>query len=1602
MSTAIDNRVVQMEFDNQRFEKNVATSISTLDKLKAALKLDGATKGLERVEQTVRGLDLSRLSYAVDNIANKFSIMGIIGVTALTNIANKAIDTGIQLVKSMSVDQVMSGWNKYADKTSAVQTIMAATRDTWDEYSQKIGYAGDQMDYVNDQMSKLNWFTDETSYNFVDMVSNIGKFTANEIPLDQAVTAMQGIATWTAVSGQNAAAASRVMYNLSQSIATGSVKLQDFMSLENANVATAAFKNKVLEIAEANGQLQREADGVLYAIDDKGKKVAVNLQNFRTTLSAGWFDKDTLISVLEEYGNFTNELYEFSEATGLCASEILGLTEAQQEGTLSAEELQKIADDSGLSIEDLTARLESLNSEENKFGQEAFRAAQEAKTFQEAVDSVKDAASTKWMNIFENIFGDYEKARHVWTDFAEFLYDILITPLEKVEEFSEMFKELNGLDRLVEVFGNIFAYLGNGNDNTYGIFKSIKEGFESVFPPMELTIGKMAIFFRNLKEWSESLELTEEQSNKLKTAATGLANVLKYAANSIKNIWAATEPLRTSFSKLFTSIGNLVLRIFGLASDMNTAGVEGDGLRKICDKLAEIIDKVTTAVEGLEDSDLTTFFEKLKTIAEGLGKALEFVANTVINFWNDAQPLISAVGNLATAIGDLIVQVFDLGGDLDDAGIHSETFKTICEKLAEIINTVADAISNVDISGLSVDFSIFSTIVDALVKGLKWVGEKTKGVVDGIIESFNRLKENLASGDFASAITTILGGIGVAVAGIQVYFITSALQAFHRLKDFMTEIMDLAWSFNEKNLADALKNLAIAIGILAVSLLVLSFVDYEKAAIGILMIATVLIIMYAALDSVAKSLKPGELAKMAVLAGTLIVVSAAFLIFSASLIVLAAALAAFALVAKMDTIAEGLLLMAATIAIVAVAMGVLGSLGPVVLAGAAAMLIFSVALLILAAAMGAFALVAMLDSAWEGLGFMAASLAVLTIQAAILGALSPLIAAAGAALMVLAKALIVLAVAVGAFALVAMLDSVWVGLGLMAASLAILAVELTVIGALSPLILAGSIALMALSVALGLLAVAIAGFAAVAMLDSVWAGLGLMAASLAILAVELTVIGALSPLILFGSIALMALGKALVVLAAAIAAFAGAANIDGVWAGLGLMAAALAVLGLELIALGALSPVILAAAVAIVALGAACMVLAAALGLLGLLLPVFSAGLAALAVAIGMALTAIGQGVQDFLVSLSDALVAVGDALAEIITTIAGSLGEAVSLLGEGIAEAITGIIASVGEGIGRGITAISDAIGTFGDNLSKSALGVESLGDSVRSLQGIDWLGAAAGVAELAFAFKKLNKFEGVTEAITAMLTEVNGMASNLQTAGDNLGNSFIAGLNGKISVARTSGTALASNAGSGVSSSPSWYSIGANYGQGFVNGVSAKWGAAYAAGYSLGLAAKQGMEDAGEIASPSKVARKLGGFFGIGWAKGILDKVSDSEDAGREMVDRTIDIMARANGLVNDILSNDLQPRISPVLDLSNVRNGLINLDQSMALAKDRLSTEVISKINMGMVGLSGVAPVSSGSVYNISIDGIKYNADDYVDSSIQNFVETMVRKNKMYTGR
>lgn len=541
MSTTVDNRVVQMRFDNEEFEKKAHKSISTLDKLKNALKFSGASKNLDDVNKSFKEVDANPLLKAIEGVNGGLTTM-VAKATIVNRATNALIDTTKRFVSSMTLGQVNAGWDKYAEKTSAVQTIMSATSKDFKD-------TGTQMSYVNNQLEKLNWFTDETSYNFTDMVGNIGKFTSNGIKLDKSVTAMQGIALWAARSGANANEASRAMYNLSQALSTGAVKLIDWKSIENANMATAEFKENAIETAVALGKLKKIGDGVYKTMQGN----AVSVTNFNSALSDSWLTSDVLIQVLDKYGSFTNKLYEVSEATDLTATQLLAAIDKYADGTL---DLQAYANSTGVDVEELRGYLDELSSSTYELGRKSFQAGQEAKTFAEAISATSDAVSTGWMKTFELIFGDYEEAKKLWTSLANILYEVFAASGDVRNELFGEWREGGGRKTLLEGI----------NESMEAILRLItpfKDAFRDIFPAK--TSQDLLNITAAFKKLAISLQLNSKQMTNIRRIMRGVFSVFDIFLIVLKSVGNAVKDL---IAPQFSTFGDMLLAILATIGDL--------------------------------------------------------------------------------------------------------------------------------------------------------------------------------------------------------------------------------------------------------------------------------------------------------------------------------------------------------------------------------------------------------------------------------------------------------------------------------------------------------------------------------------------------------------------------------------------------------------------------------------------------------------------------------------------------------------------------------------------------------------------------------------------------------------------------------------------------------------------------------------------------------------------------------------------------------------------------------------------------------------------------------------------------------------------------
>lgn len=726
MSKTIDEKVVSMQFDNSQFEKNVHTSMSTLDKLKKSLNLSDSAKGLENISASARKVDMGPLTSGVETVRAKFSAMEVVAVTALANITNSAVNAGKRLVSSLTIDQVTAGWSKYEQKTASVQTIMNAT--------------GKSIDEVNAYLEKLMWYSDETSYGFTDMTQSLGQLTSAGGDIEKLIPMIEGIANATAFAGKGASEFTRAIYNLNQSYSAGYLQYMDWKSLDLAGVSSKQLKQVFIDTAKALGKLDAEgrtASGTL-----------VELGNFGQTLQDKWADT----SVMEAaFGKFAE------------------LTEAAYQAVQSGE------------YDTASEAIAALADKYDEIGVKAFTSAQEAKSFTEAIEATKDAVSSGWMRTSEIIFGNYEEAKKTWTELCNTLWDIFASGADsrnellegalnskwdqltaKIEEagvstedFQDKLKETArehgiAIDDLIEEYGSLASVISNGKLSKSVIIETLKKfvGMQKeVSTATENVTDKLETFQKIVNEVIRGdFGNGESRVKALTEAGYEYATVQEL----VNKVW---ERNGKTWSDTTITMEDLTATIGDMSdSELKSIGYTEDQIKALRD-LAEQAEKTGTPINELiasleKPSGRELLIDTFRNALKGLTK----VINTVKKAWgeifkfdsNDLYNIIAAIHSFSEhlvmsdetadklrrtlkglfAIIDVITTV--------TGGVLRFALKILCKLLGMVDVNILD---------------VTASLGDALVKFHDWLLENNKvikvleKVVDAIVKVIKKIKE---------------------------------------------------------------------------------------------------------------------------------------------------------------------------------------------------------------------------------------------------------------------------------------------------------------------------------------------------------------------------------------------------------------------------------------------------------------------------------------------------------------------------------------------------------------------------------------------------------------------------------------------------------------------------------------------------------------------------------------------------------------------------------------------------------------------------------------------------------------------------------------------
>lgn len=1254
MSKEVDERVVEMRFNNALFESKVQQTMRSLAALNEKLMFKGAEKGFEKVSDSSEKVKFNALLNALDNLSQKFSAVEVIGVTALMRITNQAVDAGERLVKALSLDPIISGFQEYETQINAVQTILANTSSK-----------GTTLDQVNAALDELNHYADLTIYNFTEMTRNIGTFTAAGVDLNTSVSAIKGIANLAAVSGSTSQQASTAMYQLSQALASGTVKLQDWNSVVNAGMGGQVFQDALKETARVHG----------IAIDSMIKKEG----SFRETLSKGWLTSSILTETLQK---FTGDLNEETLKS-------IGYTD---------EQIKKIME----------------------MGKTANDAATKVKTFSQLKDTLTEALQSGWTQTWQTIIGDFEEAKELFTRFSDVFSDLinkssearntvlagglntgwqqLSTALgDSADFYSQMLEKVmlaNGSisQKQIDDAGSFVKALQQGGVSAEQLQNGLKESYKQLSVLGALSddalkakkldpaqVRSLAKSFEEVNQKVADGSLDLDIYSKKIGELSGREHLIESIWNVFEALEKVVEPVARAWQKIFSPI--TADQIYNIAKSID----EFTAKLSISDETADKIERTFSGIFAV----LNVWKNMLLTVSKVLGEV-----------FNAVSPLAGGFLSITASLSDCLVE-------MANAVNNSKTFKTtldgihwIIGKVSEGMQTFAGVLTDVS-NNVSVVFDPLKTLGEWFENFISFITPKLKWLADKIGEIFEELGSG-ASGAFGNLNGNALWGFANAgmIAGL-IAGIKGFLEAFKDIgstvKDTIGGVAELlnklgeavtAWK-NNKN-AETLKTISTAVAILAGSLVVLSMVKPERLAAStgaMIALFAELLVALAIYDEIAKKTK-----KVGKGTSSMVVMAAGVLILTSAL----------KKISEIETekLLTSVIALGAVMAELVAAQVAISKWAKDGAKHAMSMLAMAAAVRVLAEAVEQLA-----DLGWDGIEKGLIAVAGLLAEVAAFSGLSNfggLTAGKAVGILILAAALSVLEKSVSAFSKMPV-DELQNGIGVLGAILGEIAV-FSMLSNPAEHVLSTATALTILSGGLLILSNALANLGGMT-LGQIGVALAAMAGGLIEMGVALTLVkGSLgsatsflimsvvlnalvSPLKSLGEMSLEEIGHGLLAVGGALGIFAiavGTMSLAGpiviaVSAALSLLAGSFALL------LGTM------AAVSLMPLRVEALVVA--LGTLGSAIGVFIAGvIAGLGTAAGSIAIAIAEIIVAVCNAIAQAVPAIGNALAQLIVAICNvivqfsePIGQALFTLGTVVIQTIIDLIAWAWDGGGEG-----------------------------------------------------------------------------------------------------------------------------------------------------------------------------------------------------------------------------------------------------------------------------------------------------------------------------
>lgn len=1534
MSRTIDERIVQMTFNNSDFEKNAKTTISTLDTLNNKLDFSDSERGLNILERSFRNLDLS-------GITRSFSALETIAVGALLNIGRKAEDTAAKLVKSLSIDNISAGWRKYDERTQSVQTLVNST--------------GKSVEEIETYLSKLMWYSDETSFGFTDMTKALATMVSSGGDIDKLIPMIEGIGNATAYAGKGAAEFQRVIYNLNQSYSMGYLNTQDWKSIELAGVNSKALKEQLIAAGKALG-----------TIKDKSK----GLEDFKSLLSGKVFTKEVMERAFSSFAEMTEEAYKLVD-----------------EGKFD------LASDA----------IEYLSGQYSELAESSFKAAQTAKSFQEVIDATKDAVSSKWMETFNLIFGNYDQAKALWTDMVEDFYTIFakggdsrnslltdwkqmwITGTENSKKIRDNFimvdealtdgslSELTMIDS--DALTQTQAIYWELSRIILGIRNAIKEIWENTFDP--ITAKGLFKFVEGIRKWL--INIADNVENMSKSGPlNGIYKILQGITNAVKTVFtigkSIVSDLINPVISLLKPVLNEILDIFGDIGQIitNTVKPMADDMSPFQKILSNIVDIIKPLVDILASivhwiHEMTSSFASSGEITI-FSKAFDFIGkifDTLNKLISGTVPLLSKFKTMFSNVFKYVGKVFNnLFTNLNDI-LSNADFSTIGFGLlfAKIFESIFGGSGGGDDEGF---FSLITNIVDKFKKGLSTVSKALEDLPALFEKLLSPVKDALKAvwtKEMGEAIKNLsLGLLAISfailiIASIPNEDLGKAMAAVTLLSALMAALLKLIDSMNNKKMTSFKNVFGSKKGIFGKIGSFATLLQTSDIAVSVVAIASSMVIISGALKIVSsipkEALWTGLLALLvmtgavfAFIYGISKLESSSYSLKNRNGTVASETGGALKGIGKaVEQIAFGLL-------VVSAALKVVSTINPTSLiwsVGALSIMLGAIGLFV--TAVGKLNISKKNYNSLKGLGktFEQISLGMLIIAGSLklVSGISP-------------DALVNSIAALSAV----LLEVYLLVLGLSA-------IEKGLSGGKSLNKIAGSMLVM--SVAIGALAGAL-GIMALIPLEALKKGVKY----LAIAFTEIWTFCALMSTVGKGTGDLLGIASSMLIFSAA----------------LGVMGLALAAIGMinftnlvgSIVAIGALMTVIgfvsaifssktiiagiLAFSAAFVAIGAGVYLVCAGLEKLVPLLMLLSAQSQEISLAI-----------QNTLMSVFAAILGV---IPDFVVALVGALLEFVAALISGLAQKVPELLNALFDILVMLVNGLADLVRSRGGELGQ-AIGnlVEALMEGfIKAIGG--FIDGFFGTGSLISGF--LDKMFGdrdAGEALFGTVIATGGPAAS--DAGSELDTKMAEAIQENKEVVTGAATDLGTEAAESMDASEEAEESANNTVLGFVNFLNSgtATGLVSNAFSGLGQVGIGALKTALGIQSPSKVMAEQGMFSVLGLVRGVYDNLNSVDEAGTDTANTLLNAIKYASDNAESILEDDLSPVITPVLDMSDIENNAGQISSLLGNGSSYKAALSVSQANSvkGIQNGLGKPPVSISVGFTINKAGNELTEADFI---------------------